>query len=49
LVGIVAEFLADGEPGFVRFGAAEPLDDAGSVTYAPLAVWAYDVTGQPGP
>jgi hypothetical protein len=43
---IVAEFLADGEPGFVRFTGLKPADDD-SMTYASFAVWTFDVTAEP--
>lgn len=44
---IVAEFLADGEPGFVRFTGLKPAADEGSVTFASLLVWTFDVTAEP--
>jgi hypothetical protein len=49
LGGIVTEFLADGEAGFVRFGVIKPIDDTGTVTYEPLAVWTCDVTAEAVP
>jgi hypothetical protein len=39
---IVAEFLADGEPGFVRFTGLKSTGDDGG-----LAVWTFDVTAEP--
>jgi hypothetical protein len=43
---IVAEFLADGEPGFVRFTGLDPAGDDGT-RFASLAVWTFDVTAEP--
>jgi hypothetical protein len=48
LRGIVAGFLADGEPGFVRFTDLKPVaEDDISGTYPPFAVWTFDVTAEP--
>ena len=43
---IVAEFLADGEPGFVRFAGFAPAGDM-RPTVLTLAVWTFDVTAEP--
>jgi hypothetical protein len=46
LADIVAGFLGDGEPGFVRFSGVMPAG-AGEQTFAPPAVCTLDVTAQP--
>jgi hypothetical protein len=48
LRSIVAGFLADGEPGFVRFTDLKPVtEDASTGAYPPIAVWTFDVTAEP--
>jgi hypothetical protein len=44
---IVAEFLADGEPGFVRFADLKLAHGGDHGTVPTVAVWTFDVTAEP--